>query len=227
MQVDDYYNLPTEVLVHNANISRNLLDNVITNILRYHKASPRIIGDINEPARRVFISSIIYAVASSFDGDVKIFSEYEVSGRYGKGLNDWIIRIGDIIIHVTEAKGNDISHGIGQSTVQAHASMQRNKRNRKKRSYDDADLYDEEMFCIISTGIEWIMTKFILKSNSNGGNVEVRVCLPMPEPIPINKVSLSRGDIREPVSKLLLQIKGLLEEQKNSLVSEKRHRSCQ
>ncbi|CAB5179412.1 unnamed protein product [Rhizophagus irregularis] len=83
------------------------------------------------------------------------------------------------------------------------------------------------MFCIISTGIEWIMTKVILKSNSNGGNVEVRVCLPIPDPIPINKVSLSRGDIREPVSKLLLQIKGLLEEQKNSLVSGKRHRSCQ
>ncbi|CAB5367799.1 unnamed protein product [Rhizophagus irregularis] len=193
LQVNDYYNLPTE-------------------------ASPHITCDINEPSRRVFISSIIYAVASSFDGDVKIFSEYEVSGRYGKGLIDWIIRIGDIIIHVTEAKGNVISHGIGQSTVQAHASMQRNKLNRKKRSYDDADLYDEEMFCIISTGIEWIMTKVILKSNSNGGNVEVRVCLPIPDPIPINKVSLSRGDIREPVSKLLLQIKGLLEEQKNSLM---------
>ncbi|PKY28202.1 hypothetical protein RhiirB3_390872 [Rhizophagus irregularis] len=95
---------------------------------------------------------IVVDTPSSFDGDVKIFSEYEVSGRYGKGLIDWIIRIGDIIIHVTEAKGNVISHGIGQSTVQAHASMQRNKLNRKKRSYDDADLYDEEMFCIISTG---------------------------------------------------------------------------
>ncbi|CAB4434323.1 unnamed protein product [Rhizophagus irregularis] len=41
-----------------------------------------------------------------------------------------------------------------------------------QQHYDDADLYDEEMFCIISTGIEWIMTKVILKSNSNGGNVE-------------------------------------------------------
>jgi hypothetical protein len=153
----------------------------------------------------------------------------------------------DIIIHVTEA---NISHGIGQSTVQ-HAFMQCNKRNRKKRSYDDADLYVLHYFnwyanetkpkrfkmekcgniltslIFLTPDIDWIMTKVILKGNSNGGNVEVRVCLPRLDLIPINKVSLSRGDIREPVSKLLLQIKGLLEEQKNSLVSGKRHRSCQ
>ncbi|UZO22807.1 uncharacterized protein OCT59_015156 [Rhizophagus irregularis] len=95
----------------------------------------------------------------------------------------------------------DLSHGIGQSSVQAHASMQC---NRKKRTYADADLYDEEMFCIISTGVEWIITKVILKGNdydeNNSGIVEVRVCLPRLDPIPLMKLSLTRDDIREPVA---------------------------
>ena len=56
---------------------------------------------------------------------------------------------GDTIISVTEAKREDINQGIAQSTVQAHASMQCNC---KKRTYDDADLYEGAMYCIVSTG---------------------------------------------------------------------------
>ncbi|PKC63537.1 hypothetical protein RhiirA1_537689 [Rhizophagus irregularis] len=177
LRVDDYYNLPTEHLVRNGDISDELLESVISEILRKHMASPEISGYVNEATCRVFISSIIYAVVSTFGGDI------------------------DIIICVTEAKKMDLSHGIGQSSVQAHASMQC---NRKKRTYADADLYDEEMFCIISTGVEWIITKVILKGNdydeNNSGIVEVRVCLPRLDPIPLMKLSLTRDDIREPVA---------------------------
>ena len=35
-------------------------------------------------------------------------------------------------------------------SVQAHASMQC---NRKKRTYDDADLYEGAMYCIVSMGM--------------------------------------------------------------------------
>jgi hypothetical protein len=44
---------------------------------------------------------------------------------------------------------NDITHGIGQSTVQAHAYMQCNRKKRKYECDDD----NEEMYCIISTGM--------------------------------------------------------------------------
>ncbi|GES99318.1 hypothetical protein GLOIN_2v1878727 [Rhizophagus clarus] len=226
LQVDDYNYLPTECLVRNGDISDELLESVISEILRNHTASPPITGDTNEATRRVFISSIIYAVVSTFGGEVKIIPEYEVSGSYGKGPFDWVIKIGDIIICVTEAKRNDISHGIGQSSAQAHAFMQR---NRNKRTYTDADLYDEEMFCIISTGVEWIMTKVILRGNeydeNNSGIVEVRVCSPKPDPILLMKSSLTKEDIREPVRNLLVQIKGLLEEQRDSVVNGKRHKT--
>ncbi|EXX59398.1 hypothetical protein RirG_189440 [Rhizophagus irregularis DAOM 197198w] len=219
LRVDDYYNLPTEHLVRNGDISDELLESVISEILRKHMASPEISGYVNEATCR-YQRSVV----------TKIIPEYEISGSLGKGPLDWVIKIGDIdiIICVTEAKKMDLSHGIGQSSVQAHASMQC---NRKKRTYADADLYDEEMFCIISTGmlmkqnlrfkmmkyvniltplifitpgVEWIITKVILKGNdydeNNSGIVEVRVCLPRLDPIPLMKLSLTRDDIREPVA---------------------------
>ncbi|PKC05206.1 hypothetical protein RhiirA5_421180 [Rhizophagus irregularis] len=57
--------------------------------------------------------------------------------------------MGDTIISVTEARREDLNQGIAQSTVQAHASMQCNRK--KKRTYDDADLYEGVMYCIVST----------------------------------------------------------------------------
>ena len=54
---------------------------------------------------------------------------------------------------MTEAKKNDISYGIGQSTVQAHASINLNKNKYNKRTYDNADLNEDEMYCIVSTGM--------------------------------------------------------------------------
>ena len=108
------------------------------------------ITSANEATCCEFISVIIYGVASIFDGTIKVYPQYEVSGSHGKGPIDWVIKMGDVIISVTEAKREDINQGIAQSTVQAHASMQC---NRKKRTYDDADLYEGVMYCIVSTGM--------------------------------------------------------------------------
>ena len=58
--------------------------------------------------------------------------------------------MGDTIISVIEAKREDINQGVAQSTVQAHASLQC---NHKKRTYDDADLYEGAMYCIVSMGM--------------------------------------------------------------------------
>ena len=48
-------------------------------------------ADINEATRREFISSIIYGVASSYGGLVKMYPEEQVTGAHGKGPVDWII----------------------------------------------------------------------------------------------------------------------------------------
>lgn len=155
LKYDDYDDLPEYVLFHesylDSAVPEDVLNHVIEDILKKHTASRPIRADVNGATRREFISSVIYGVASTFKGTVKICPEYQVSGTHGKGPIDWIIKIGDIIICATEAKSNDISWGVGQSTVQAHASMQLN--NNKKRTYDDADLDVEEVFCIVSTGM--------------------------------------------------------------------------
>lgn len=57
LQADDYNYLPTEVLFRKGDISKSLLDAVIAEILRNHKASQPVTGDVNQATRRVFISS--------------------------------------------------------------------------------------------------------------------------------------------------------------------------
>ena len=150
LRTDDYYCLPSVRLIHNATISESLLNDTITEILNRHMVSKPIIDIINDATCRVFISTIIYSAASTFNGAVKVLPKYEVSGTHGSGTIDWIIKSKNINICVIVAKDNDISHGIGQSTIQAHAYMQQNIR---QCGYDEADLNDKEIFCIVSTGM--------------------------------------------------------------------------
>ncbi|RIA82491.1 hypothetical protein C1645_835277 [Glomus cerebriforme] len=72
----------------------------------------------NEAARREFISSVLHDVTSCYDGEVKICPEYELSGSHSKGLVDWVIKIGDTIIIITEAKRDDINQDVGQNAIQ-------------------------------------------------------------------------------------------------------------
>jgi hypothetical protein len=76
---------------------------VIDELLRLHKTSQHITS-ANEATRCEFISRIIYGVASIFDGEVKVYPQYEISGSHGKGPVDWVIKMGNTIITVTEAR---------------------------------------------------------------------------------------------------------------------------
>ncbi|RGB24605.1 hypothetical protein C1646_772826 [Rhizophagus diaphanus] len=90
----------------------------LTNTTDYKKILGHILEDIaivtsaNEAIRCEFISSVLHGVASCYDGEVKVCPEYELSGSHGKGPVDWVIKIGDTIIVVTEAKSKDINQGL-------------------------------------------------------------------------------------------------------------------
>ena len=148
LKADSYDHLPY-IEIGSSATPEEIRNSVIEDFLRMHKASSSIIN-ANEATRCEFISAIIYGVTSIFDGIVKVYLQYEVSESHGKGPIDWVIKMGDTIISVTEAKQEDINQGVAQSTVQAHASLQC---NRKKCTYDDADLYEGAMYCIVSTGM--------------------------------------------------------------------------
>ena len=119
-----------------------------------------------------FISSVLHSIASCYNGEVKVCPEYELSGSYGKGPVDWVIKIGDTIIIVIEAKRKDINQGVGQNAIQLQALFQRNK---KKRTYNEA-LREDVMYGIILTGVNWVIIKLVATgeyNDSNHGNVEV------------------------------------------------------
>ncbi|POG82865.1 hypothetical protein GLOIN_2v1469723 [Rhizophagus irregularis DAOM 181602=DAOM 197198] len=92
--------------------------------------------------------------------------------------SDWVIKIGDTIIVVTEAKREDINQGVGQNAIQLQASSQRNK---KKRTFNEA-LREDIMYGIVSTGVDWVIIKLVNTGECNdndNGNVEMITDLPL------------------------------------------------
>ncbi|RIB17011.1 hypothetical protein C2G38_2142817 [Gigaspora rosea] len=219
LKADSYVELP-RFTGGTSEINEALRDDVIKNILEIHMASPSIVG-INEATRCEFISRIIYKVASVFGGIVKVYPQYEVSGSHGKGPIDWAIKVEDTIISVTEAKRENIDQGIAQSTVQAHASLQR---NRKKRTYEEADMYGHVMYGVVTTGVDWIITKIVLSNENDNENGDVQVYWSSKSPValPINKRSLTHDDLVQPINDLLEQIKWVYDLQ---IESQKRQRT--
>ncbi|EXX64128.1 uncharacterized protein OCT59_013517 [Rhizophagus irregularis] len=105
---------------------------------------------------------------------------------------DWVIKIGDTIIVVTEAKREDINQGVGQNAIQLQASSQRNK---KKRTFNEA-LREDIMYGIVSTGVDWVIIKLVNTGECNdndNGNVEVLLSSRAPFTFPINESVFDRS----------------------------------
>jgi hypothetical protein len=211
LKADDYNGLP--LFEGGSNDTPEEIRNlVIDELLRLHKTSQHITS-ANEATRCEFISRIIYGVASIFGGEVKVYPQYEISGSHGKGPVDWVIKVGNTIITVTEAKKEDINQGIAQNAVQLQTSIQRNP---KKRSYDTAGLDDNVMYGIVSTAVDWVIIKLVSSSSENNnseGKVEVLLSSLSPSPLPINNSVLTREDLAKPVEKLFGQIKWVFDSQ--------------
>ncbi|GES96525.1 hypothetical protein GLOIN_2v1571020 [Rhizophagus clarus] len=207
-----------EIVVDTFNATTFLFDTpkeirslVIDELLRLHKTSQHITS-ANEATRCEFISRIIYGVASIFDGEVKVYPQYEISGSHGKGPVDWVIKVGNTIITVTEAKKEDINQGIAQNAVKLQTSIQRNP---KKRSYDTAGLHEDVMYGIVSTAVDWVIIKLVSSSSENNseGKVEVLLSSLSPSPLPINNSVLTREDLAKPIENLFGQIKWVFDSQ--------------
>ena len=144
----------------------------------------------NEAMRHEFISSVLHSVASCYDGKVKVCLKYDLSGSHGKGPVDWVIKVGDTIIVVIEAKREDINQEVGQNAIQLQASFQCNK---EKRKYKKA-LNEEIMYGIVSTGADWVITKLIITGDiNNNGNVDVLLSTRSPFALPINEIEFDEN----------------------------------
>ena len=164
---------------------------------------------------------MIYGVVSCYDGAIKVYPQYNVSGSHGKGPVDWAIKIDETIIAITEAKREDLNQGVGQNIVQLQASSQRNP---KKRTYDSA-LREDVMFGIVTTGVEWVIIKLVSNgSNNNNDNVRVLLSSRSPFSLPINEVPLQRERLKERLDDLFGQLVWAFDQQIESQNQTKRQR---
>lgn len=79
--------------------------------MRLHKIFQHITS-INEATYCKFIFHIIYDVASIFNNEIKVYLQYEISESYSKRSVDWIIKVKNTIIIVTEVKKENINQNI-------------------------------------------------------------------------------------------------------------------
>ena len=210
LKADNYNELPT-FAGGVKDTPEDIRKQVIGEFLRLHKTSQHITS-ANEATRCEYISRIIYGVASIYGGEIKVYPQYEISGSHGKGPVDWAIKIGNIIITITEAKKEDINQGIAQNAIQLQTSIQRNP---KKRSYETAGLHEDVMYGIVSTAVDWVIIKLVSSNSENNseGKVEVLLSSLSPSPLPINKAILTHDDLVEPIKDLFGQIKWVFDSQ--------------
>ncbi|PKY54019.1 hypothetical protein RhiirA4_447853 [Rhizophagus irregularis] len=123
--------------------------------------------------------------------------------------SDWVIKIGDTIIVVTETKREDINQGVGQNAIQLQASS---KHNKKKRTFNEA-LREDIMYGIVSTGVDLVIIKLVNTGECNdndNGNVEVLLSSRTPFTFPINESVFDRNLMLEKLKNLFGQIKCLI-----------------
>ena len=170
---------------------------------------------------------MIHGVAHCYDGKVKVYPQYEISGSHGKGPVDWAIKIGDTIIAVTEAKRENLDQGVGQNVIQLQASTQCNPR---KRKFDSA-LREDTMFGIITTGVYWIIIKVVSNgADEDGGsdknnNVQVLLSSRLTLRLPIDDEKLQQEHLKERLEDLFGQLMWIFDQQLESQGEIKRQRT--
>ena len=97
--------------------------------------------------------------------------------------------------------------------------------NMKKRSYDDADLSDEVMYGIVSTGVDWAIVKLKVGTGGNSDIAgEVTLSESSPFVLPISEHLLNREYLKGKLESLFKQIMWVFNEQIGSKNVQKRVR---
>ncbi|CAB4440230.1 unnamed protein product [Rhizophagus irregularis] len=165
--------------------------------------------------------SLFDLCASIFGGEVKVYPQYEIFESHGKRPIDLVIKVGNTIITITEAKKENINQGIVQNAVQLQTFIQRNP---KRHNYDTAGLYEDVIYRIVSTTVDWVIIKLVSSSSENNSEEKVEVLLSSlsPLPLPINNSSvLTYEDLAKSVENLFGQIKWVFNRQLESELNTK------
>ncbi|RUS24578.1 hypothetical protein BC938DRAFT_473370 [Jimgerdemannia flammicorona] len=132
----------------------------------------------------------LYSVAAHFDGDVKVIPQFGISGSRGKGP-----------VGKTEAKRENIDHGVGQNAVQLQALLQ--------CSYEN-DIGEQMMYGIVSSAVDWVIKVISNTDFRQGDNVQVLLSSLSPVSLPFSTTVLTREILLEPVMNLVDKSSGFL-----------------
>ncbi|CAJ0650518.1 12988_t:CDS:2 [Entrophospora sp. SA101] len=68
--------------------------------------------------------TVLSAVTSCYENEVKLSTEYEIAGTYGGGSLDWAMLMKSVIGGITEVKKQDVNYDVAQNSVQLQSVMQ-------------------------------------------------------------------------------------------------------
>lgn len=185
----------------------------------------QLYGPINqtcEASVREHISPVL-SLAALIAGDIKMRAEQRICGLRGTGPLEYLCLYRRFPMAVTEVKDEDLDQGVAQNDAQLVASRQDYKFKlhkylvdddeiqamSKKRKYLEIDLKDIPSFGIVSSGLIWILQKFI--EGANGA----RSTIFKSKPMLINLLDGTEQEIKEQMLEVARHIVGILTIQKD------------
>eukprot|EP00597_Dinobryon_sp_UTEXLB2267_P016548 CAMPEP_0201093118 /NCGR_PEP_ID=MMETSP0812-20130820/1683_1 /ASSEMBLY_ACC=CAM_ASM_000668 /TAXON_ID=98059 /ORGANISM="Dinobryon sp., Strain UTEXLB2267" /LENGTH=317 /DNA_ID=CAMNT_0047345133 /DNA_START=283 /DNA_END=1237 /DNA_ORIENTATION=+ len=170
------------------------------------------ITDCFEASVREYISAVLLACAK-IAGNVKLIAELNIVGKKANGPLDYAMLYKKFFLLITEAKKDNINHGVIQNLGQLLASREESLYNlagAKKRNYMSmaSDIASIPSTGIASTGKEWILIRYVL--------------LPKPavfksSPISLPFVDGSSEDIKRHLLTLVSKLLGAIDLQKRAV----------
>ena len=125
------------------------------------------ITDCADTSVREYISAVILACAK-IAGDVKLSAERKITGKKGYGPLDYAMLYKDFFLLITEAKKDNLNHGViqnlGQLVASREESLYKLAELNKKRDYMTmaGDIASVPSTGIASTGKEWVLIRYVM-----------------------------------------------------------------
>ena len=160
-----------ETIKTDSNFAKEL-EHAWGTIQKVHKVHTS--DDGNETTMRSYINPVVIAAAMLSEG-VTFGEEVKIEGPYGSGPVDFAFKYKDTIVCVTEAKDDDLRHGLRQNIAQLAAT--RSERKRKFAAMND----DKKLtfYGIATTSYFWQLIE--LKENVVKSSVRIVGSFPSTE----------------------------------------------
>lgn len=167
-----------------------LLNDHLTSIINHTKerlcAERSILPSLNtsnEAVASEYISAVMTAICLYFQSDhpsIMKSPQQDLSGTYGRGPVDFVLKIGEVMVCVTEVKRyGPLVQGLAQNIAQLDAALSQSSKKRKREESSDSDSFT---IGIVSDAVCW----WILKMTKCTADDTTQVLMKELTPLPLN-----------------------------------------